>query len=285
MKEDNDNLVPIRINLNLEGVSLQPTMDGSELRTNMANAQRNADALIVNGVPVQMDPTSIKAFLDCIPGVYDELQAWFTDQQHGLKNIWVTLAQHGWAPVPSLTFRQQQELANAIPHQLDVVDELISDHVRNHLDATERQLTESYPERSQLFREAFEAHRMGVYSLSIPAFIIQADGISYDRLKNSLFVGRERQWISEQFDNSNPESGLTPLIQRLFEEQLPFWMTRKQRDDHFDELNRHLVLHGISTTYNTEEFSLKAIALVSWLSFALTQLHDDDIAGLSEAPV
>ena len=45
---------------------------------------------------------------------------------------------------------------------------------------------------------------------------------------------------------------------------LPIWLSKSERDQSFSNLNRHLVLHGIDTNYDTEEYSLKAVSFICW---------------------
>ena len=270
----------LRFKMSLEGVTTGTSASEHELRVRMADAQRVADSLIINGVPTQMGADSIKVLLDSIPGTYDVLQTWLVEQQEGLKEICVSLALYGWAPLQKLTFRQLEHLGNATHQHPELVGELMSGYVRDHLVAIENELLNRHEKRTQFLLEAFQAHRMGTYSLSIPAFIIQADGICHDRLRHSVFIGPERTKVSRAFD-ANPQSGLISLIQPLLKARLPFWMTDNQRGEDFDELNRHMVLHGESTTYNTEVFSLKAIAFLNWLNFSLEQLSDVDIGDLA----
>ena len=272
--EGNENLPKLRFKLDLEGVSTAPLTHGQGLHDKMKSAERMADSVVINGVPRKMDPASIKALLDCIPGVYEVIESWLMRQQDGLKDISGALASRGWAPFQKLTYRQLHNLGLAVNQQPMIVDEIMTTYVRDRISEIENELITRHDSRGQLIVEAFQAHRMGWYGLSIPAFMIQSDGICYDLLGSNLFVSHGRRDILSAFDADPLTSSIT-LIQHLLDDPIPLWMTARQRAQDFDELNRHLVLHGISTTYNTEVFSLKAMAFLSWLSFSLDQLDKD----------
>ena len=74
---------------------------------------------------------------------------------------------------------------------------LLHGHVRQNLDDTEAALIGFYSSRTYLFQEAFWAHREGRYSLSIQAFLTQADGIFCDRFGKQLFRGGSQEAVSD----------------------------------------------------------------------------------------
>ena len=68
--------------------------------------------------------------------------------------------------------------------------------------------------------------------------------------------------------------GYTANYLHPLEVTLPLWMSkgdRAKRRDLFVRLNRHQVLHGEPVDYGTEENSLKAISLLNYLHWILSQ--------------
>jgi len=57
---------------------------------------------------------------------------------------------------------------------------------------------------------------------------------------------------------------------------LPISASQNERDDKFNELNRHQVLHGESTSYDSEINSLKAISLINYLAQVLMKPEDNE---------
>ena len=58
---------------------------------------------------------------------------------------------------------------------------------------------------------------------------------------------------------------LSPLAQTL-----PIGASEHERPEDFNELNRHMVLHGESLDYGTKINSLKAISLINYVAHVLT---------------
>ncbi len=179
------------------------------------------------------------------------------------------LIENGWyvlldAPEPSL--RAIAELFRTDP---DAANERMCELVRSQVDSIENDVVEQFPRRAEILRDAFAAHRQGTFSLSIPVFIAQTDGCWYERCGRNLFgdnidetienamVGRTRGGITEQ------------LLRSLTNSQWQLRQSKKERAADFCELNRHQVLHGEVTDYDTEKNSLKAITLLHFSSVML----------------
>ena len=141
------------------------------------------------------------------------------------------------------------------------------DHFREQLDNVEKKLTISYPHRRHLLLQGFSAHRRGEYSLSIRAFLPEADGIFGELfLGKSLFRTEQRRSAINEYASST-QSPFLKKYYRLFLLKLPLWMSESERDGSFSGLNRHQVLHGESLDYDTEENSLKTISLLCFLRY------------------
>ncbi len=183
------------------------------------------------------------------------------------------LGEEGWFLDPEMPANLPQHIEPLFDERPDEMAEWLSDFFRSRLDAIKGNLIDSYPNRGHLFQQAFEAHREGKYGLSIPVFLIQADGIFWERTpeRQNLFISRQRErayseYVS-QISNSYIAIHLHPLSIHL-----PLWMNqdeRAERGDSFVGLNRRQVIHGESVDYGTEQNSLKAISLLSYLRWIL----------------
>ena len=149
------------------------------------------------------------------------------------------------------------------------LDKVLSHLISGLLDLTEKRLCEVFPARSYLFHDAFWAHRHAKYNLSVPVFLIQADGIWTDRFGKNLFDRnfRRKQYTKhiEQYENLGLSAFLFPL-----EADLPTWASGGDREASFDDLNRHQIIHGERVNYGSEVFSLKAIAFLDWARWVVT---------------
>ena len=178
------------------------------------------------------------------------------------------LGEEGWFLDPAMPATLLQELELLFDEHPDEMTEWLKGFFRERLDVIEEKLIASYLHRGQLFQQAFEAHREGKYGLSIPVFLAQADGIFWERTpeKQNLFRSRQREKAHD--DISKISDSYTVIHLYPLSILLPLWMNEDERAERGDScvgLNRHQVLHGESVDYATEQNSLKAISLLSYL--------------------
>lgn len=136
-------------------------------------------------------------------------------------------------------------------------------------DAIVSRVCASAPDRAQHIRDAWEAHKAGKYALSVPVFLIQADGIVYDRRRGrQLFSKNSNRGISTLAKTAEDGSADWVFL-APYAEDSPFSKDTKDLPADFDGLNRHAVLHGRSTKFATEVNSLRALSALGYVDFAL----------------
>ena len=192
---------------------------------------------------------------------------WLRAQPEDYARCWAKLAIHGWFPHPSFLMAANV-LAAALDSDPEVAEQTLVEAFRSSLSPIETELIHLYPHRKELLRDGFAAHRNGIYSLSILMFISQADGIANEQISKGIFDGRGRKAIEEAREFPE-EDVILPSVARLLHESLPMWLNESERRQGFRGLNRHLVMHGKSTDYNTEKNSLQAVSFLSWLAVVL----------------
>ena len=200
------------------------------------------------------------------------LHRWLEEQPLRDKKSLTKLARRGWFLGPRMPVAAIPQLGRALEDTPNDVDVAVGQHVRRHLDDIEAALIETYPHRSHLFQEAFGAHRECWYSLSIGAFLEQADGIFYDAFGSLLFTKGRRGAVSAF--RSEVTGRFFQAVLYPFTVDTPLWVHTGTLDDTFEGLNRHQVLHGLKTDYNTELNSLKAISLLDNLVWVLNRSAD-----------
>jgi hypothetical protein len=125
------------------------------------------------------------------------------------------------------------------------------------------------PDRAQHIQDAWDAHKAGKYTLSVPVFLIQADGIVYDRRSGrQLFSKRNDRGIGTLAKTAEDGSADWVFL-APYAEDSPFSKDTKDLPADFEGLNRHAVLHGISTKFATEVNSLRALSALGYVDFAL----------------
>ena len=97
-------------------------------------------------------------------------------------------------------------------------------------------------------------------------FLAQANGIFHDKYSIDVFRGKEREDLVSDERLEQHGAMLSSFLLLFKEDSLPIWVSEKNRDSSFCGFNRHLVMHGESTNYDTERNSLKAVSFLCWLA-------------------
>ncbi len=116
-----------------------------------------------------------------------------------------------------------------------------------------------------MIESAFNAHRREKYELSIPVFLAQTDGICKETMDQYLFIKQNSKpctaiYVKRTISGAFMKAILSPLSRTL-----PIEMSTHERPENFNELNRHMVLHGESLDYGTKINSLKVISLINYV--------------------
>jgi hypothetical protein len=180
------------------------------------------------------------------------------------------LAQNGWFisiwntplawlnPLAILLTTGQKERAN---RRLRI-------HFNQQADGIEAGLAKAHPRRRLILQKAFRAHRNRDYELSVPMFLIQADGIArevtgierlsiYSRKDSKL--KRLKQFVDSTIIHETQRQVLELVLMAMplnVSTGNPILLKRL--------LNRHEVLHGVETDYGSATNSCRAI---SWLQY------------------
>jgi hypothetical protein len=212
----------------------------------------------------------------------------FTEEEFASSAVRVQrrLASQGWyLPFGSLIPIQVVALGSEIDTmpQLELERTLI-EFARIHLDEVQQTARACWPERAHILDDAFSAHRKGLYTLSIPALLAQADGISQDLLGTQMYKRKRGQpCTSEAIDISlanidikyvreprrlgaldrmifDPLRSPNALSENSFNRD-----SKKVVDQEVKPLNRHGVIHGSDTDYPTESNSFRCIMMLGYL--------------------
>ena len=204
----------------------------------------------------------------------EALRDWLEEQPERDKQSLAKLADRGWFLDPNMPVANIGLLARAIEEYPNDVDTAYSGFIRNRLDEIEWELVAAYPSRNHLLRDAFEAHRKAQYTLSVPVFLTQADGIFRERFNKELYDSK-RQGVSRAITDNTYRSSCQDRFFRAvlepFKVPSPLWNSQGELDKAFTGLNRHQVLHGMSTDYDVELNSLRAVSLLSNLRWVLNR--------------
>ncbi|MBX8484823.1 hypothetical protein [Pseudomonas cichorii] len=198
---------------------------------------------------------------------------------------WFFNWQGGYQDVMELTESIQQ--ANSA----NDIDNILMAYYNDYWDYYSELLAEKYPARQMAIHAAIGAHRSFApsgYSLSIPVFLAQADGIfsevtgissAMDKVRGQNVI-KGSQWLSTQIGADEKAIGsLLPALELHELDILKSQVARKAKAQKtgkvFDALNRHQVMHGEVSDYGTEINSMKAFSFMLFVALHVPEILED----------
>jgi hypothetical protein len=178
-----------------------------------------------------------------------------------------TLAKTGWFISDMIGRLDVFELVGLAENDdFDEVDRILSSYFKSQMRSIQVSLSRSYPKRRKILRLGFKSHKRKEYLISVPTFLIQADGICCDILGIQLFKKRNRRpAIADRLD-SIPASSFDAAFFEPLKIVLPISEDTKLLDSEGLNFNRHSILHGLNVNYGTEINSLKSMSLLFYLN-------------------
>jgi len=184
----------------------------------------------------------------------------------------MVLAKHGWYFDPQMSFRWIQEIESTLDDgDIETVNAVLMEYFSERLSEIEENLKTRFPARAIILESAFNAHKRKEYALSIPVFLIQADGICYDLINKQLYSKKGKVPVVAEYAETITADVFRSALLYPLTQPLPISASANERTEDFSDLNRHQVIHGESTTYDTEINSLKAISMLNYISYVLNQ--------------
>lgn len=192
----------------------------------------------------------------------------FSILNDNLKNEVINLANSGWYFCGDFDIPFIQKINKSIRNKKN--EQMCSFYCSNFNGIT-RKILKKFFNRKIILAKAFNAHEKNDYELSIPVFLAQADGIAAEYLKQkSIFRNTHKKEITEILKEKYATDILRYSLLSILAKDLPITASpnkRKESSYPKDELNRHAILHGESTTYASDINSYKAISLLYYLAF------------------
>ncbi|ADJ28446.1 hypothetical protein [Nitrosococcus watsonii] len=212
-----------------------------------------------------------KSLEGIISPAFEEIQRSFKEHPPKTQTALILLATHGWYFDPEMPIPSLWKLGNALEKgSVQEVEEALTQYFEDRLDKIEASITGRFPTREKVIKAAFSAHRRCEYELSIPVFLSQTDGICKEVVNKYFFMKQNGKPCTAIYVEQiiAPDTFRAALLSPLAR-SLPIGASEKERGADFNELNRHMVLHGESLDYGTKTKSLKAISLINYVSHVL----------------
>jgi hypothetical protein len=172
------------------------------------------------------------------------------------------------------------KIAGLIGKSISEQDIFMSSYVKQNLERLRVILCSNYPHRENQIKDAFSAHSAGLFYSSIPTLLAISEGIGRDLYPSIGLFAKHRQsskaGLPKTADIFDSISGLevfekAVLMPLRVASDVTKNITNPTADDK-KTLNRHLIMHGISDSYGSEENSLKAISLTYFVHASLSHL-------------
>ncbi len=260
----------------------------AELRRSFDLLGKRLEILVTDGVDVDRLPANELVRLLRKPEALKSYER-FCDM--------ATFAKQGWFVDSHMPIRFWREAAAVLrdleeesEHEdrapvLDEFQSIINGHYESRYPQIKVEILSRFRNRSHILEPAFSAHEQGLYCLSIPVFIAQADGIFKESRGFGLFCKdglnqdttfKELRDAIEKGIRDLHEISWTDLLPLLFHSRvegvIPFkTRTTDSEAGTCESFNRHAIMHGLCTFYASKENSLRYISLLCYLSWALDE--------------
>jgi len=215
-----------------------------------------------------------KSMLDMFSPAMEQMKRSFEELPPRIKEALLTLAEHGWYLDFNMGFSDLWDVKDALNSgDITEVEEALIEYYEEQLDSIEDYIHNQCSNRSHIISSAFQAHREEKYYLSIPVIFTQVDGICKDTVNEYFFIkqrGTNKPRTANYVQQITTDTFQIALLSPL-ENTTPINASERYRDENFDLLNRHMVLHGESLDYGNKINSLKAISLINYVVQVLDQ--------------
>jgi len=198
------------------------------------------------------------------------------------------IAQHGWFIDLDGELNIPSKVANLIRNKkIDDANRFLSDYYISNIDTIFESLSKRHTNRKEIFDQIKSSFYSGNHALLIPVIFTQIDGICFDFTKKKFFLkdknNKDYKFLPEVTIEIEKTAGVfLELYLSPLKNQTPITAREKDLKKFPCRLNRHEVLHGVSTDYGTELNSLKAISLLKYISDLLTDLDNKTYKNIAE---
>ncbi len=198
---------------------------------------------------------------------YQKSQANLNHLVTGLPDLLNLILAESWYPDFKFSIDDSIKLESASTSEnFGIIESKLITYFRANSNEIKKRLFENYPERASILGDAFEAFDQKKYSLAIPVFLAQADGISYGFLSCSFFMYRNSKIKAKDLIN---KARVTRYASLLLDPLVQLGTARENTSKLIgktDYLNRHGILHGSDLDYPSEKNALKAISLLAYVT-------------------
>ena len=165
------------------------------------------------------------------------------------------------------------------------LEKLLINYSNSKIPEIREKVGKYFPKRLKIIKDALNAHKKNIYTLSIPILLIQAEGICKEIINITPFINVEsrknylkmQKKINEKLNKLeiNGVSVRADSITDIFLEYLlsetdtnrsrKSIIKQKEKNKKYKPLNRDYILHGDDFKYANEKNSCKAISFLNYI--------------------
>ena len=256
------------------GKALLPIIEQQRrLATEMAPLVENARRMNELMLPIAQQAAQ---FQQQIAPYVEQIRRAFQELPERNRKALRILAVNGWYLDPELPLADLFEIVELFEtDEKDKANERLCFHFQARCEELCDDLSLRFPTRARVLGKAFEAHVGREYALSIPVFLAQADGICQELVGIQLYTKRDGvPLLAAHFNVENESAYLASFLYPIIE-PTPITAGPMERSSVPDMLNRHAVLHGEVSDYDTERNSCRALSLLSYVVWVLNKLTSE----------
>lgn len=183
-----------------------------------------------------------------------------------------TLGYYGWyIPSLDLPVTYPSTLAKELNNNNEqYVNAEMSELLKKNFKELCNEILKNNPKRSHILIKAFKAHKSKEFALSVPVFLIQADGICKEVTNYGLFFKKNKTPKTKAYTDKLDKNKYFLSYLEPLRTLLPIIYSEEYLDENM-KFNRHKILHGEDYNYDNELTSLKAFSLLSYINAFLHQ--------------
>lgn len=212
----------------------------------------------------------IYEYLDTFKEIGERLK----DFKDNIPKHLLLIAQYGWFIEIDDMNLPSDVVAKINLGKIDEANEILVNYYKSNLDRIFESLITRHDDRKEILIQIFNCFKSENHYMLIPCVLSQVDGICYDFTKKKFFLKEKANNFLPQITSELEKSlgYFTDLYLSPIQNQTPIMAHEKDILKFPCHLNRHEILHGISTDYGTEINSLKVISLLKYLSDLLCEI-------------
>jgi hypothetical protein len=202
----------------------------------------------------------------------EQERKWRSDQKEQLKSIVPYLADRSWCFYMYLPADDAKELKRLLD---EGAHEKIEQHMiglaKEYTDGIRQRIQKDWRHRAEILNDAFDAHERGLYSLSIPTMLAQADGVCREIFSALFFTKKGKEQLKRKLADLLTYRSATDVFFELLygdtalSEDTSMRNAKRKKNPQHGPLNRNGVLHGLDIDYDTQANSFRAIVLLGYL--------------------